>query len=119
MAETNGRRVPRLRPIPAEVIEGAAARAEGTSDAELLDRLETALASLPPEERAAAVVAFGYDEGSDGVAEELNLPPREAAALASSALQLLRGALDDLEPEDGDRFLRLVGRRRIPRDPPS
>jgi len=109
--------VPRLRPLPSSMIEGAAARADGTSDAELLDRLETALAALPAPERAAAVVAFGYAEGTDGVAEELNLAPREADALARSALQLLRGALEDLEPEASDRFLQLVRRRRIPRDP--
>lgn len=118
MAEHPRGRPPRLRTLPAEMIDGAAARAEGTSDAELLDRLETALAALPPAERAAAVVAFGYAEGSDGVAEELNLTPRDADALARSALQLLRSALDDLEPQDGDTFLQLVRRRRVPRDPP-
>jgi DNA-directed RNA polymerase specialized sigma24 family protein len=91
-------RRPRLRPLSSEVIENLAPSASGTPEAELLDRLEEALAKLPPEERAAAVTAFGYGEGWPAVAEEQDLSAGEADALSRNALQLLRGAMADLEP---------------------
>lgn len=84
---------------------------EGISDEELVARLYEALATLPPEERAAAVIAFGLDEGPAGVAVELDIDPADAEALARSALQLLRGALDDVDLDDPVFFGRLTRRR--------
>jgi DNA-directed RNA polymerase specialized sigma24 family protein len=109
-------RRPRLRPISSEVIENIAPCLSGTPEAELLDRLEEALSRLPAEERAAAVTAFGYGEGAPGVAEELALPPGEADALSRNALQLLRGALADLEPDNPDQYPRVPPRRRSQRN---
>jgi DNA-directed RNA polymerase specialized sigma24 family protein len=94
------------------VIENLAPSGSGTAEAELLDRLEEALARLPVEERTAAVTAFGYGEGSPGVADELALSPGEADALSQNALQLLRGALADLEPGNNERYPRARPRRR-------
>lgn len=108
-------RPPRLRPIPNEVIENLAPSGTGTPEAELLDRLEEALSRLPAEERAAAVTAFGYGEGAPGVADELDLPTGEADALSRNALQLLRGALADLEPGNHERYPRPSPRRRSKR----
>ena len=73
---------------------------EGVSDEELVARLYEALACLPSEERAAAVVAFGLGEGSAGVAEELDIPESDADALTRNALQLLRAALADVDLDD-------------------
>jgi DNA-directed RNA polymerase specialized sigma24 family protein len=83
---------------------------EGVSDEELVARLYDALASLPPAERAAAVVAFGFSEGADGVAAELNLPDEDADALTRNALQLLRGALGDVDLDDPVFYGRLERR---------
>ncbi len=90
-------RRPRCRPLPAHVVEAVAAQPE-LSHPELLDRLDLALASLPPAERAAVVAAHGYDEGPVGAAMELDTEIGEADALARSGLQLLRAALADVEP---------------------
>jgi DNA-directed RNA polymerase specialized sigma24 family protein len=109
-------RRPRLRPLSSEVIENLAPSASGTPEAELLDRLEAALSRLPAPERAAAVTAFGYGEGFPGVAEELDMPAVEADALSRNALQLLRGALADLEPGNTERYLRAPPRRRTKSD---
>jgi len=84
---------------------------EGVSDEELVARLYDALACLPPAERAAAVVAFGFGEGADGVAAELNLPDEDADALTRNALQLLRGALGDVDLDDPVFYGRLERRR--------
>lgn len=84
---------------------------EGISDEELVARLYEALAALPPPERAAAVVAFGLGEGPAGVAVELDLEPEDAEALARNALQLLRGALGDVDLDDPVFFGRLTRRR--------
>ena len=67
------------------------------SRAELLDRLDRALAALPADERAAVIAAHCYGEGAVGVAVELELETEDADALARSGLQLLRAALSDLE----------------------
>jgi DNA-directed RNA polymerase specialized sigma24 family protein len=64
----------------------------------VLDRLDEALASLPPAERAAVVAAHGYAEGAVGAAMELEVETGDADALARSGLQLLRAALADLDP---------------------
>jgi DNA-directed RNA polymerase specialized sigma24 family protein len=85
--------------------------ADGVSDEELVARLYEALSQLPPPERAAAVVAFGLDEGPTGVAVELGLDPEDADALARNALQLLRGALGDLDLDEPVHFARLTRRR--------
>jgi DNA-directed RNA polymerase specialized sigma24 family protein len=84
---------------------------EGISDEELVARLYDALALLPPQERAAAVIAFGLAEGPAGVAVELDLDPEDADALARNALQLLRGALADVDLDDPVFYGRLTRRR--------
>jgi DNA-directed RNA polymerase specialized sigma24 family protein len=84
---------------------------DGVSDEELVARLYDALATLPPAERAAAVVAFGFDEGPGGVAAELDLPAEDAEALTRNALQLLRGALGDIDLDEPVYFGRLERRR--------
>ena len=91
-------RRPRCRPLPAHVVEAVAAQQPVLSHPELLDRLDRALASLPPAERAAVVAAHGYDEGPVGAAMELDTEIGAADALARSGLQLLRAALADVEP---------------------
>ena len=91
-------RRPRCRPLPAHVVEAVAAAQPELSHPELLDRLDLALASLPPAERAAVVAAHGYDEGAVGAAMELDAEVADADALARNGLQLLRAALADVEP---------------------
>lgn len=84
---------------------------DGISDEELVARLYEALAALPPPERAAAVVAFGLGEGPAGVAVELGLDPEDADALARNAVQLLRGALADVDLDEPVHHARLSRRR--------
>ena len=91
-------RPPRCRPLPAHVVEAVAEAEPELSHPELLDRLDLALASLPPAERAAVVAAHGYDEGPVGAAMELDREIGDADALARNGLQLLRAALADVEP---------------------
>lgn len=91
-------RPPRCRPLPASVVEAVAAVEPGLSPPELLDRLDRALAALPPAERAAVVAAHGYGEGPVGAAMELDAEVGDADALARNGLQLLRAALADVEP---------------------
>lgn len=107
----------RVRPLSGNVLDGAAAPPETVPEAELLDRLEAALAALPPAERAAAVVAFGLDEGPDGVADTLGLSGEDADALSRSALQLLRGALGDVEMDGREVAAKLPRRGRHGRPP--
>jgi DNA-directed RNA polymerase specialized sigma24 family protein len=71
-----------------------------TSRAELLHRLELALAALPPAERMAVVSAHGYGEGPVGAAVELDMDSGDAEALTRNALQLLRAALADVDADD-------------------
>ena len=104
-------RTPRLRPIAPGTIADNVRASEGVSDEELVARLYDALADLPPAERAAAVVAFGFSEGPGGVAEELGIPVEDADALTRNALQLLRGALGDVDLDDPVFFGRLERRR--------
>jgi hypothetical protein len=85
-------RPPRLRPISPGTIANNVSSTEGLSDTELIARLYEALATLPPAERAAAVVAIGLDEGPVGVAIELGLEPEDADAVTRNALQLPRRA---------------------------
>ncbi len=91
-------RRPRCRPLPAHVVEAVAGAQPQLSHPELLDRLDLALAALPPAERAAVVAAHGYDEGPVGAAMELDAEVADADALARNGLQLLRAALFDVEP---------------------
>jgi DNA-directed RNA polymerase specialized sigma24 family protein len=91
-------RPPRCRPLPAHVVEAVAAAEPFASHPEVLDRLDAALAALPPAERAAVVAAHGYAEGPVGAAMELEVETDDAEALARNGLQLLRAALADLEP---------------------
>ena len=104
-------RAPRLRPIAPGTIADNVRASEGVSDTELVARLYEALADLPPEERAAAVVAFGLGEGHQGVAQELGIDPADADALTRNALQLLRGALDDVDLNDPAFFATLQRRK--------
>jgi DNA-directed RNA polymerase specialized sigma24 family protein len=102
---------PRLKPLPAALIEDVAGVAPGTPDSELLDQLEDALAQLPSAERAAVMTAYGYGEGAEAVAQDLGLPTEDAEALSRSALQLLRGALGEVEPDESTRYPRLAHRK--------
>lgn len=79
-------------------MEAVAAAEPSASHPEVLDRLDAALALLPPAERAAVVAAHGYAEGPVGAAMELEVETGDAEALARNGLQLLRAALADLEP---------------------
>src|SRR3954465_3906403 len=108
---SDGHRGPRLRPIAPGTISDNVRASEGVSDEELVARLYEALATLPPAERAAAVVAFGLGEGHTGVAEELGIDPADADALTRNALQLLRASLGDVDLDDPVFFGRLEKRR--------
>ena len=92
-------RKPRCRPLPPSVVAQVEDTRPDTSRAEVLDRLEAALAALPPAERTAVVAAHGYGEGPIGAAMELDLDGADAEALARNGLQLLRAALADLADE--------------------
>jgi DNA-directed RNA polymerase specialized sigma24 family protein len=102
---------PRLRPISPGTIANNVSASEGLSDTELIQRLYEALATLPPEERAAAVVAIGLDEGPVGAAMELGCDPEDADAITRNALQLLRGALADIDLDEPAFYGRLERRR--------
>jgi DNA-directed RNA polymerase specialized sigma24 family protein len=90
-------RKPRCRPLPPTYVAQIADTAPVTSRAELLDRLEAALAALPAAERTAVVAAHGYGEGAVGAAMELELEGEDADALTRNALQLLRASLQGLD----------------------
>jgi hypothetical protein len=102
---------PRLRPISPGTIANNVSSVEGLSDTELVARLYDALATLPPAERAAAVVAIGFGEGPVGVAIELGIEPEDADAVTRNALQLLRGALADVDLDEPAFYGRLERRR--------
>ena len=87
----------RCRTLPPHVVAAVRDSAPAVSEADLLERLERALAALPGPERAAVVAAVGYGEGPVGAAMEVELDPEQADALARSGLQLLRAALADVE----------------------
>jgi DNA-directed RNA polymerase specialized sigma24 family protein len=73
------------------------APAEETHEAELVRRLEVALAQLPESERTAVVAAVAFAGGSVGAAMELGVDVADADAITRNGLQLLRAALDDLD----------------------
>jgi hypothetical protein len=110
-------RTPRLRPISPGTIADNVSATEGLSDTELVARLYEALAELPDAERAAAVVAIGLGEGPIGVAMELGIEPEDADAVTRNALQLLRGALADVDLDEPAFFGRLERRRGGPAAP--
>lgn len=112
MVDVSDNRVPRLRPMASDAIENTAHPESEVPDAELLERLEVALAALPADERAAAVVAFGLEEGPVGVAMELGISQADADALSRNALQLLRGAFADVDLDGPEVYARLHRRRR-------
>jgi DNA-directed RNA polymerase specialized sigma24 family protein len=97
--------------MPAALIEDVAGVAAGTPDSELLDWLEDALAQLPSAERAAVMTAYGYGEGAEAVAQDLGLAREDAEALSRNALQLLRGALAEAEPDESTLHPRLERRK--------
>jgi DNA-directed RNA polymerase specialized sigma24 family protein len=87
-------------PLPPEVVSAVAdAAVDGTPEAELLERLESALRLLPSAERRAVLTAHADNGGVAGVAAALDLSDEDADALTRSALQLLRSALADLGPD--------------------
>lgn len=86
--------------LPPEVVELVAdVSAGGTPEAELLERLEAALRLLPAAERRAVLTAHASGDGVAAVAHDMELSDEDADALTRNAVQLLRGALADLEPE--------------------
>jgi DNA-directed RNA polymerase specialized sigma24 family protein len=99
-------------PLPPDIVSAVAdAATQGTPEAELLERLESALRLLPSAERRAVLTAHADDEGVAGVAAALDLSDEDADALTRSGLQLLRGALADLEPGAAPSYGTLRRRR--------
>jgi len=97
-------------PLPPDVVALVGdVSVDATPEAELLERLESALRMLPPAERRAVLTAHASDEGVAGVAAAMDLSDEDAAALTRSAVQLLRGALADLEPEPAPDYGTLRG----------
>lgn len=94
MSEGRPSRVRTMAPF--DVDSHAAAAAD--QEAELVRRLEVALAALPDAERTAVVAAIGFAGGSVGAAMELGLEIEDADAVTRNGLQLLRAALADLDP---------------------
>jgi DNA-directed RNA polymerase specialized sigma24 family protein len=87
-------------PLPPEIVSEVGEVTDGTTPAaELLERLESALRLLPAAERRAVLTAHAAAQGVEGVAEAMHLSDEDADALTRSAIQLLRGALADLDHE--------------------
>jgi DNA-directed RNA polymerase subunit H (RpoH/RPB5) len=82
--------------MPPNEVDNHALLAE-EQEAELVRRLEVALAQLPDAERTAVVSAIAYAGGSVGAAMELGVEIVDADAITRTGLQLLRAALDDLD----------------------
>jgi DNA-directed RNA polymerase specialized sigma24 family protein len=85
-----------VRCMPPHEVDAHAAGV-ASHEADLVARLELALSTLPEAERTAVVAAIGYAGGSVGAAMELGLELEDADALTRNALQLLRGALSDVD----------------------
>lgn len=86
----------RVRCMPPQEVDAHVAPTP-SHEAELVLRLEQALAALPEAERTAVVSAIGYEGGSVGAAMELGLELGDADALTRNGLQLLRAALSDVD----------------------
>lgn len=86
----------RVRTMPPHEVDQHAA-VEPAHEAELVHRLELALAQLPEAERTAVISAIAYGGGPVGVAMELGLEISDADALTRNAVQLLRGALSEVD----------------------
>ncbi|MCW2623066.1 MAG: hypothetical protein JWL64_2668 [Frankiales bacterium] len=96
-------RPPKTRTLPPLAVDSFRDAAPAVSEAELVHRLEVALAALPARERAAVVAAIGYAEGPVGAAMETELDQGEAEELAARGLATLRAALeayDELLPPE-------------------
>lgn len=91
-----GERPSRVRAMPPGEVDAHAGLPSST-EAELVRRLEVALAALPDPERVAVVSAIAFAGGSVGAAMELGLEVDDADALTRNGLQLLRAALSDLD----------------------
>lgn len=96
----NPDRPPKTRTMPPHVVDSFRDLSPAVSEAELVHRLELALAALPAPERSAVVAAVGYGEGAVGAAMEVEVDPEQAQFLAERGLELLRVALDDLRDEE-------------------
>jgi hypothetical protein len=57
------------------------------------------------------MVAIGLDEGAAGAAVELDMDLEDADAVTRNALQLLRGALADIDLDEPAYYGRLERRR--------
>lgn len=107
-------------PLPPDVVAAVGdLHPDATSEAELLERLEAALRLLPAAERRAVLTAHASDEGVAGVAALMDLSDEDADALTRSAVQLLRGALADLEPEPAPEYGTLRGSGVTPKRRPD
>ena len=93
-------RPPRCRPLPPSVVAAVVDTTPSTSRAELIHRLEVALAALPPAERTAVISSYAYGGGPVGAAVELDIDSEDADALGRNGLQLLRAALADVDLDD-------------------
>ena len=108
----SGQRPRRPVPLPPDVVSAVADPNVGTTaEAELLESLEAALRLLPADERRAVLTAHADEGGIERVAELLAISDEQADALTRSAVQLLRGALADLEPDAAAAFASLRRRR--------
>ena len=106
--------------LPPEVVALVGDVSDGaTPEAELLERLEAALRLLPAAERRAVLTAHAGENGLDDVAADMDLSPEDADALTRNAVQLLRGALADLEPERAPDFPALRGPGAKPKRRPD
>jgi DNA-directed RNA polymerase specialized sigma24 family protein len=88
----------RVRCMPPHEVDAHGAP-DASHEAELVRRLEVALAELPAAERTAVVAAIAYTGGSVGAAMELGIEVPDADALTRNGLQLLRAALSDLDAQ--------------------
>jgi len=86
----------RVRTMPPNEVDNHALL-DDEQEAELVRRLEVALAQLPDAERTAVVAAIAFSGGSVGAAMELGVEVADADAITRNGLQLLRAALDDLD----------------------